>query len=276
MQGKYQARMLHHAALAACYVAFAGASPTAPAQGNASSPIQLQPYTAPDQSASAGVPPGWKVTDAAQTVINMAGPNQGETITLGRTFIARNAPFQPGQRAAGADLSMPYNATPTQKFTMIWQQGEALGGQPVSQVTFTSATPIQLPPALGQCGRFVASSTTSQGAVKLMGAFCSLPLDSGGFFKNILVEAQAPPDVAAKDAQIASAVFASYKVSQAMLQKKLAPVTMPKPAGGGGAMPGIIPGLKATDTFANCFDLTILRDTPKWQLPVECGGTKPD
>jgi hypothetical protein len=268
---------------ATCCVAMAATALATAAQGNpsaASGAIQLQPYTAPDQSASAGVPSGWKVTSGSQTVIQMSGP-QGETIFLGKTFIARNAPFQLGQKGiGGTDLSMPYSVTLTQKLTMILQQAATIGGNPSPQLSITSAMPIQLPPTLGQCGRFVASSTAAEGPVKLMGALCSLPLDSGGIYKNIMLLAQAPAAVAAEDAPIASAVFSSYKIPNAMLVKKLAPFTAPPIALPipGGVRPGIgaMPMAMPDDTSADCFDLGVIRALPPSQLPQKCGGRLPN
>jgi hypothetical protein len=256
-----------------------GATQSAPASGASSATgasTQLQPYTAPDGSAQAGVPAGWKVASGADSVINMTGPN-GEQITLGRTFVARNAAFQAGQKGAGgADLSMPYGANLEQKFVMIWDQGAALMGQKADQVTFNSASAIQMPAALGQCGRFVASTTMPSGPIKLMGAFCSLPLDAGGTYKNILLMAQAPAANAAQDAPIAQAVFSSYRVPQAMLAKKLAPFTAPPPRPAGGAVGSIIPGLVGSDVSATCFDESVIRGYGPNQLPQECGGKAPN
>jgi hypothetical protein len=251
-------------------------APASQASPAASAGAQLQTYTAPDQSAQAGVPAGWKVTSGSQSVIVMAGPS-GESITLGRTFVARNAAFQAGQKGAGgADLSMPYSANLEQKFVMIWDQGAAMMGQKADQVTFNSASPIQMPAALGQCGRFVASTTMPSGPIKLMGAFCSLPLDSGGTYKNILLMAQAPVATAAQDAPIAQAVFSSYRVPQAMLAKKLAPFTAPAPRPTGGAVGSIIPGLVGSDVSATCFDESVIRGYGPDQLPQECGGRAPN
>jgi hypothetical protein len=270
---------------AVAFAACKGATQSAPAasgsgsaSGSAGAPVQLQPYTAPDQSAQAGVPSGWKVTSGTQTVIEMAGPTSNEQIALGRTYVARNAPFQAGQKGTGgADLNMPYSANLEQKFVMIWDQGAALMGQQAGQVTFNSATPIQMPAALGQCGRFVASTTVGQQAIKMMGAFCSLPLDSGGTYKNILLFAQAPADIAQQDAAIAQAVFASYRVPQAMLARKLAPFTAPPPRpSGGGAVGSIIPGLVGSDVSATCFDESVIRGYGPSQLPQECGGRAPN
>jgi len=259
------------------------AKPAASATTPAAAPApQLKPYTAPDQSASVGVPSGWQVTNGQQTVITMTGP-QGETLSLGNTVIAKNAPFQLGQRASnGVDITMPYTAPLQQKLIMILQQNAAIAGKPTPQVTFTSATPIQLPPALGQCGRFVANLTGQQGPDKAMGAFCSLPLDSGGTYKNIIILATAPEAVAAQSAPTAQAVIQSYRIPATWLQRKLAPNTLPPaPAVNPNALAGAINrstalSMAGADNSANCFDLSVLRETPTYQLPRSCGGTKPD
>src|ERR1700734_2167467 len=76
---------------------------TAPAAPPALPAVQLQSYTAQDQSVSAGVPSGWKVISAAGGSINMSGP-QGETINFGDVFVAHDGPFQLGQRGPGVAL----------------------------------------------------------------------------------------------------------------------------------------------------------------------------
>jgi hypothetical protein len=216
----------------------------------------------------------------------MSGP-QGETVSLGNTIVARNAAFQAGQRPGnGIDISMPYTATLPQKLTMLIQQNAAVAGKPDPQVTITSATPIQLPASLGQCGRFVASGTGPQGAMKMMAVFCSLPQDSVGNYKNILLTAQAPAATAAQAAPVAQAIFQSYKIPTAWLQKKLAPFdAAPAPSAAAMAaqnaeaaaiMRSTGAAAAASDVSANCFDLTVLRQTPTYQLPRSCGGTKPD
>jgi hypothetical protein len=261
----------------------AGCQATTSAAGTASASVQLQKYTASDQSASAGVPTGWQVTKGEQTVIQMTGP-QGVTLSLGTTVVAQNAAFQPGQRPAnGIDLSMPYSATLPQKLAMIIQQGAAASGKTLSQFTVSSATPLQLPPTLGQCGRFVAGFSSPQGPMKVMAVFCSLPLDAGGAYKNILLYAQAPAAVAAQAAPVAQSIFRSYSIPTPWLQKKLAPhsVAQPPMAGNSAAAAALlnqstIRGAAAANNSANCFDLSVLRETPTYDLPRSCGGTKPD
>jgi hypothetical protein len=246
----------------------------APAQGTP----QLQPYTAPDQSVQAGVPPGWKVTKGGETVVIMTGPN-GETINLGSTFVVKNGPFQLSQQPSnGIDMSMPNSASLDQKFTMMEQWGASMNNKPDPQVKITSNAPIQVPVKNVQCGRLAGTFNSMTGPVAFGMLICSLPVDTGGTYKVMFKLAQAPPATAAQEKALAGAVFASYKVAPAMLQKKLAPHFTPAPmpsmpvvgVGGGGA-----PSFGDT-TSAECFDLVVIRETPKYQLPRKCGGTAPD
>ena len=256
------------------------ASPAAPQ-------IKLQPYTAPDQSVSAGVPTGWKVTKGGNTVVVMAGA-QGETISLGTTVVVRNAPFQLGQRpSAGIDLSMPNSANLMQKFTMIVQQNAAISGSPAPQLTIASAAPIQMPPVVGQCGRIVARDAGAKTPMTLAALICSLPIDAGGTYKVMFKLASAPSSVAAQESALAAAVFASYQVPAAWLKKKLAPNTpapaAPKASASGATstaaqtaaiLRATAAAQAASDTQFNCFDLIAIRETPTYQLPKACGGPK--
>ncbi len=256
-------------------VAFA---PSAMGQGPTQGTPSLQPYNAPDQSAQAGVPPGWKVTKGAETVIIMSGPN-GETINLGSTFVVKNAAFQLGQQPSnGIDLSMPISAGLDQKFTMMEQWGASLGNGADPQVKIASNAPIQVPLPNVQCGRLAGTFNSKTGPVAFGLLICSLPVDVGGTYKVMFKLAQAPPNVAAQEKALAGAVFASYKVAPAMLQKKLAPHFTPPPpmpttpgVGGGGGIPAV-----PDSTNSECFDLVVIRETPKYQLPRKCGGTAPD
>ena len=267
-------------------VVSAGGQTAKPAAANADAPaIQLQTYIASDQSASAGVPAGWKMTRGDQTVIKMSGP-EGETVSLGNTVVARNAPFQLGEHSAGGiDMSMPYSATLAQKFSMIFEQSAAAAGKTVPQITVDSTTALQLPASIGECGRIVADVTGQNGATKVLAVFCSLPVDSGGTYKNIMLLAQAFVATAAQVAPTAQAIFQSYRIPTAWLEKKLAPFTAPPPAAVTAAPTAAaaaainrstLAGLAGADNSASCFDLSVLRETPTYELPRSCGGTKPD
>jgi hypothetical protein len=260
-----------------------GAAGQAPSQGTstAAAPI-LAPYTAPDKSAQAGVPPGWKVAKGADTVVVLNGP-QGEAISLGLTFVVRNAAFQPGQPASGGvDLWMPNSASLSQKFTMLEQHGAAANGAPDPEVKIASDAPIQLSFPNVQCGRVTGTFISRTGPVGFGLLMCSLPVDVGGTYKVMMKLAQAPPAIAAQEKAMASAVFASYRVAPAMLRRKLAPHNSPPPppmpmgVGGGSGMPSM-PGYSPNDPIQNgCFDLAVIREEPNWRLPRRCGGDGPD
>ena len=242
----------------------------------------LQPYTAPDQSAQAGVPPGWKVTRGAETVIVMSGPN-GESIALGNTFVARNAPFQASQAPAnGIDVSIPNSASLAEKLTDLLEFAAAQSHGAAPNVKIGSSTP--LPIAGLQCGRLAGTYTGPNGLLAFGALLCSLPVDVGGTYKIMFKLAQAPPNFAAQEKALAGAVFASYRIPPAMLQKKFAPHFAPAPApvapvGGGGmspAMGSMIGGLRGADTASECMDLGVIREEPNWQLPRKCGGLAPN
>jgi len=201
-----------------------------PSTAPAAPPVQLQTYTAPDRSASAGVPAGWKVAGAAQTNIILSGP-QGEVIDLGEGFIAHDGPFQLGQTGPdGSNMSMPYTAKLTDKLTMVFEQRAALNGNPAPQIKFLYGAPLQSLPAGFQCGVFVIAVSGIATPGDALGIFCSLPEDRLHFYKNFLIFGSAPTAIAPKDAPTVAAVIKSYKVPPAWLQKKFALFTAPASA----------------------------------------------
>jgi len=230
---------------------------------------KLTPYTAPDKSASVGVPSGWKVTKGANAVIQMSGP-QGESISLGNTVYVRNGAFQAGQQPNGPiAMSMPYQATLNQKYVMLWQQAAASSGKPAPQVNFISATPIPLPKTIAECATYLGTMTQAEGTVKFESRFCALPLDSGGIFKLFWMTAFIPEALAAQERATAEAVLASYKLAPATVNALFQPLTpvVRVPVGGGGGMPSI-PG--AEDHSSECMDLRVIREVPERLLPSYC------
>lgn len=240
----------------------------------------LQTYTTPDRSAQAGVPPGWKVTKGAETVIVMDGPN-GEEIALGNTWVTRNAAFQPNQPSAnGIDVSIPNSASLAEKFTDLLVFASTQSHSAPPDVKIGSSAPL---PITGlQCGRLTGTYTAHNGPIAFGVLLCSLPVDVGGVYKIMYKMAQAPPNIAAQEKALAGAVFASYRIPPAMIQKKFAPHFAPPPApvavGGGGAagMSSAMNALRGADISSECMDLGVIREEPNWQLPRECGGLAPN
>jgi len=252
----------------------------APSQNGAQPPAagaaaQLTPYTASDQSASAGVPPGWKVTKGANAVIQMSGP-QGESISLGNTVNVRNGAFQAGQQGNGLiAMSMPYQATLNQKYVMLWQQAAATSGQPAPKVNFVSATPIPLAKNIAECAVYLGTMTTPQGTNNFESRFCSLPPDPNGIFKLFWMNASIPAALAAQERATAEAVLASYKLAPATLKLLFQPLTqaIPAPTAGGSsgsAMSSTLYGEKMADETSTCMDEGVIREEPERDLPSYC------
>jgi hypothetical protein len=63
-----------------------------------------------------------------------------------------------------------------------------------------------------------------------------------------------------------------------MLQLKLAPFTAPPPAAGAVKAPSVPSVLDPSFNPGDpeCFDLSVIRETPTAQLPKKCGGSSPN
>jgi hypothetical protein len=259
------------------------AAQATPSTVPASPPVQLQTYTASDQSVSAGVPSGWKVGNAAGGQINMSGP-QGEAINID-VFVAQDGPFQLGQKPSGvAAIAMPSSAKLTDKLTMFVQQQQALAGSPAAQVKFLYAAPLQSPPAGVQCGMFVIAISGIATPADGMGIFCSLPDDSAHLFKIVLFMGSAPTAIAAKTQPTVLAVFKSYKLAPGLVQKMFGPYTAPPSSSVASSVTTaaetsaylreIAIGQHGSDVGFACADANII-GTPNRQVANECGGWEP-
>src|SRR5580658_547625 len=258
---------------------------TQPSTAPAAPAVELQTYTAQDQSVSAGVPSGWKVGNAAGGQINMSGP-QGEAINVD-VFVAQDGTFQLGQKGPGVALmSMPSSAKLTDKLTMFIQQQESLSGSPAAQVKFLYAAPLQSLPAGVQCGVFVIAISGIATPAKGMGVFCSLPPDTAQLFKIVLLMGTAPSAIAAQTVPTVAAVYESYKVAPGWVQKMLSPYTLRTSASlGQGAdaaaqtqtyLRAMQNNQRAIDHGFRCADAGILGDGSNWTTPRECGGWAPN
>jgi hypothetical protein len=242
----------------------------------------MQTFNAQDGSASAQLPAGWKIVNQGQTVIDATGPN-GEDLSLGNTYIARNAPYTAG-KVQGADLNIPYQDNLEQKFTLIFQHSAGLSGRALPTITFISATPVQAPAPFGQCALFLGTMTATgdtSGPFNFESAFCSLPMDVAGTYKNIFKYGQVPVRLAAQERASIEAALASYSIPMNWLQRKLA-LNVTAPSGIAGLASGAatiaqanainaetMKMMEGADTSANCADQAI-RETPLWKLPPAC------
>jgi len=257
-----------------------------PSTAPAAAPVQLQPYTAQDQSVSAGVPSGWKVISAAGGSFNVSGP-QGEIINLGDVFVAHEGAFQLGQRGPGpALMNMPSSAKLSDKLVMFLQQELSLSGKPVAQIKFIYATPVQVPPNMGQCGMFAVDFTGTAAPAKGMGVFCSLPPDTAQMFKLVLLLGTAPSAIAAQTVPTVAAVYKSYKIAPGWVQKMLSPYTPVASASPGQGPGGAAETQMYLRAMANqqavidhgfrCADAGIVGNGSNLETPRECGGWAPN
>jgi len=219
----------------------AGAARNGSSTGNGASMSEAtssQQYTAPDQTASVDLPAGWRVITSGHGLIDAAGPN-GETVDLGRVIVARNAAFQPGNRGGGgADINLPYQATLDQKFTMIVQSNAAVAHRAAPEVSIISATPIQMPAEFGQCARILGGISEQSGPEKFELAFCSMPLDANGLYKNIFKLATVPAKLAAQERVTLEAVMRSFTIPQDLIGQLFEPATTQPEATGGDTSQG--------------------------------------
>jgi hypothetical protein len=244
-----------------------------PAAAPAAPPVQLQTYTLPDGSASAGVPAGWNAKGGASGMITLSGP-QGATIILGQIIVAHDGPFQVGQKGPnGAVITMPSSAKLSDKLLMIFEQTAAINGEGAPQIKFIYGALLQVPSAMGQCGVFIVSNATTQ--LNAMGVLCSLPDDSGQFFKNILIIGSAPAAVASQTVPTVLAVFKSYKIAPGWSQKILSPFMTPAAEGpspqyGVDSYTSGIMQQRAIDIGAQCVDAGLVGPSSFGQA-AECG-----
>jgi hypothetical protein len=268
MKVKHGSEFLKFTALAAGIIA--GTSLASAQQSTPPPATPLQTYTASDQSATAGVPAGWKVTKAAEGEIQMSGPN-GEAVSLGNTLLIHSAPYRAGQNP----MTIPNQATLTQKLEAVWQQAAITSGFSGARVSVSSAKPVPLG-KVAQCGIFLGSVTTAQGPQNFETRFCSLAADTNGVYKLFWMNATIPAALAAQERATAEAVLSSYRPSLAALEAILKPATPPLPPMGWAVPAGYtgdsstVYGEQMAQESSDCMDEAVIREEPEDQLPSYC------
>jgi len=253
------------AAVAICGALIASASMTV------ASTTTLKTVTTDDKTASVGLPDGWKMARGLNGFIYVTGPND-DRINLGALIVAKNAPAGTNVDANIA-FALPFSASLKDKYTTIVQYGAAKQGLPKPEVTFASQTPTKLP----MCARLLGGTPAVGKSRKFEAILCSLRPDYLGFYKNIVFLANIPADRVTKDRAIIEQIVSSYRVTPDMFKKLVSSYTPlpPRPAGGySGAMSGMAPYEDPTNS--DCFDYNVIRESPPWEVPMHCGGIKPE
>jgi hypothetical protein len=247
---KNTTRTIAVAGLAVCGALITSASMTV------ASTTTLKTVTNSDKTASVGLPDGWKLAKGSNGYIYVTGPND-DRINLGASIVAKNAPAGTSV-GSGAMFALPYSASLKDKYTTIVQLGAAQQGLPKLQLTFASQT------GGGQSRKFEA-------------VLCSLQPDYLGFYKNIVFLANIPANRVAQDRAIVEQIVSSYRLTPDMFKKLLSSYT-PLPPHPAAAISGAVSGMAPYEdpTNSDCFDYNVIRESPPWEVPMHCGGTKPE
>ena len=189
----------------------------------------LKQYVLPDHTASAMLPPNWKVVQTGVAFISAQGPN-GEIAMFGVLVPAHDGNTT---SITPAVLNQPYSASAKDKFTQSLNWVRARNGKGAVAVEFKSENPIaDAPKAFGQCDRFTAV-VGAQGQLAMEADQCSMPVDSSGNYKNFFKVVAVSAAQAQAERGALEAMPASYQLNPAALQKAQQPgATVPKAGGG--------------------------------------------
>jgi len=174
--------------------------------------------------------------------------------------------------------AMPSSATLQQKFLMLWQ-ALTTGGPHSANVQILSAAAIPIAKTIADCGKFIGTLDGLNGPVTFETVFCTLPVDAGGIFKLVLIDAEVPSSLAKQERATAEAVLASYRVDPAALRQMLMPYNSPPaPAGSGSSDPDALRAQlqrnrnqqRMIDQQFQCYEAGVMREEPEWRLPPYC------
>lgn len=175
----------------------------------------LKQYVLPDHTASAMLPPDWKVVQTGVAFISAQGPN-GEIAMFGVLVPAHDGSTT---SITPALLNQPYSASPKDKFTQSLNWVRARNGKGAVAVEFKSESPIaDTPKAFGQCDKFTAL-VGAQGQLAMEADQCSMPVDSSGNYKNFFKVVAVSAAQAQAERGALEAILASFQLNPAALLK---------------------------------------------------------
>ena len=214
---------------------------TAPASATASgsssgpstppaSPVRLHTVTAPDNSASLGVPDGWVLNpQSGQGAIIVKGPN-GEQIGLdmSRSGIDPTNPFQVNMARQRYSLIAPgtvvyaFRGDLTKEFTNVFQAWRKAGGQGPAQMQVDTIVAMQAPQGshcVQATGHIDPDGNGMQAFNDMMCA--SDPVPAYGGYGVTLYHAMLPNAVADKEKDLEKAIITTYKENAQVVTQQI-------------------------------------------------------
>jgi len=226
----------HPGSQAAASSSAVGGNSASGGKGTASA-APLQKVTLPDNTASVGVPAGWKVDPGcAGGTISLTGPH-GEVIdlSLGLTAVDPTNRFvQQSQRSGsrnafqGKFISYPSNVDLAKAFPEIFDQIRRMAGAPGSaNIQITHAE--QIPAQQGQRCVHISghSNPNGQGSNEIDSLLCATPPGPDGMYGFTLFHSAIPVAYADQERATALAIIASFQQNKTLLQAKVTAATAP-------------------------------------------------
>jgi hypothetical protein len=196
--------------LAASTVALVTAQGAEPTASTASASTSgLKQYVLADHTASAMLPPDWKVVQTGVAYISAQGPN-GEIAMFGVLVPVHNGN---ATSITPSVLNQPYSAAPKDKFTESLNWVRARMGKSAVPVNFKSEDPItDAPKAFGQCTKFTAL-VGAQSQLAMEADQCSMPVDGSGNYKNFFKVVAVSAARATAERSELEAILSSYQLN---------------------------------------------------------------
>jgi hypothetical protein len=167
----------------------------------------------PDGSGSIAVPPGWRISSAQRSTVEMHGP-RGDGVAIGVTFSVG-----PAQFVTPVGFTGPY-LPPVEAFAWVSEvMAKRNGG-----ATQTRVTEVQQTPPLTQGGRavYLLADQMTQGRHYRALALVNTANLSNGFWQYYMTAVFAPAEVFAQSLPMMLEIWHSWNLSQGEMSRRTA------------------------------------------------------
>ncbi|HEX8817561.1 MAG TPA: hypothetical protein VF753_18865 [Terriglobales bacterium] len=204
--------------------------------------VALHTFTLPDNSASVGLPDGWRVQpNSGMGTMFVEGPN-GEAAALGFPYLASDT-NNPSVRQTMASLQRgalqntsyakalyyPYGGDLGKTFVDLLNMARSKQGQGPVTVKIASETPVQFPPPW-RCAHLLGQidPQDGKGMREMNTIFCSSPPARFGSYMNIAYHTALPMAVADKERATMGAVLASFTPNETVIRQQAGAIAAPE------------------------------------------------